>query len=99
MLSAKDQRFLSWWDEQRRGGGVPYVLLYSLVWTIIVFLSAIFFPLVLSFIIDIRYPFGYGTTLFWVLLLISFIAGLALSLYHWHRNEKKRKWLNSFSGN
>lgn len=82
MLSAKERRFIKYWEEQRVGGQRPYLILYILAGTFIS--TIVVFFLFAMFGIDLE-----GTL--WMVPVISVIAVTAISVASWKRNERRFK--------
>lgn len=82
MLSAKERRFIKYWEEQRVGGQRPYLILYILAGTFIS--TIVVFFLFAMFGIDLE-----GTL--WMVPVISVIAVTAISVATWKRNERRFK--------
>lgn len=82
MLSAKERRFIKYWEEQRVGGQRPYLILYILAGTFISTIVVFFLFAMLG--IDLE-----GTL--WMVPVISVIAITVISVTSWKRNEKKFK--------
>lgn len=96
MLSIKEKRFKSYWNEQRSGGKRRYLLLYTFAYTFMMFTA----PVVFSFFIDKLDFLGLNKLSFWGLLILAVIISFALSKYFWERNEKKMNLiLKKESGN
>jgi putative Mn2+ efflux pump MntP len=87
MLSAKEKRFIHYWEEQREGGKLKYILLYSLVWGFVFFLI----PLAVSVIVDFYSTLKMYKIPLWAAMLIFLLLGFAFSIYSWHKNENKLK--------
>ncbi|QEC42617.1 hypothetical protein [Pseudobacter ginsenosidimutans] len=82
MLSAKERRFIKYWEEQRVGGQRPYLILYILTGTFISTIIVFFLFAMLG--IDLE-----GTI--WMVPVISVIAITVISVTTWKRNEKRFK--------
>ncbi|WP_127130310.1 hypothetical protein [Pseudoflavitalea rhizosphaerae] len=82
MLSAKERRFIKYWEEQRVGGQRPYLTLYILAGTFISTIVVFFLFAMLG--IDLE-----GTL--WMVPVISVIAITVISVATWKRNEKRFK--------
>lgn len=95
MQVSKDQRFLRWWDDQRSGGVVVYVLLYTLVWTLIIFLSAIFFPIMLDLFFRIGLRVELTTISLIRLAIESLVLAICISGWQWKKNETRWIKLNT----
>ena len=52
--SSSDRRFLKEWEIQRKGSPLSFFILYTIVWTIVLFIASFFFSLVLR-TIDISF--------------------------------------------
>ncbi|MBO9635060.1 MAG: hypothetical protein J7578_18265 [Chitinophagaceae bacterium] len=82
MLTAKERRFIKYWEEQRTGGQAPYFTLYIIAGT---FISVI----IVFFLFSI-----FGIKLrgnIWMVPVISVVAITAITIASWKRNEKRFK--------
>ena len=82
MLTAKEKRFIRYWEEQRKGGKWKYYLLYILTGTFItaVVISFLMSMLLMRFVTRIPYVF-----------LGSFFLVSILTIFSWMLNEKRFK--------
>jgi hypothetical protein len=84
MLSVKEKRFIKYWEEQRKGGRGPYLILYSIVGTLII--------AILSFVILLL---GIGLFLtplmLWAVPVGSLAAALVIASSTWQLSEMKFK--------
>ena len=87
MLSAKEKRFLKYWEEQKTGGKWQYIIVYTIGWAFILF----FMPLTISFLINMYTAFRIYTLPLWAAIALSVAIGFALSQFMWHKNEEKEK--------
>lgn len=82
MLTAKEKRFIRYWEEQRVGGMRPYLILYILAGT---FISSIIVFFVFSM-------FGVDFDgILWTVPTISVVSVTAITIITWKRNEKQFK--------
>jgi len=84
LISNKERRFLRQWEEQRKGGKLTYVLLYTVIGT---FITAIIFSVGMV----IFYRIVFASKGFWIMLATSFVFSLLLTFYSWISSEKKFK--------
>jgi hypothetical protein len=84
MLSAKEKRFIKYWEEQRKGGKYAYYLLYILGGTFII--SLLIFILLL-FILQV----SFAAVMLWTVPATGFVLAVVLTLFTWQSNEKKFK--------
>lgn len=82
MLTAKERRFIKYWEEQRTGGQAPYLTLYIIAGTFISVLIVFF--LFSIFGIKLR-----GNI--WMVPVISVVAITSITIASWKRNEKRFK--------
>lgn len=82
MLTAKERRFIKYWEEQRTGGQRPYLTLYIIAGTFIS--TIVVFFLFAMFGIKLR-----GNI--WMVPVISVVAITSISIATWKRNEKRFK--------
>ncbi|MGN6419082.1 MAG: hypothetical protein ACTHMC_16410 [Pseudobacter sp.] len=82
MLTAKERRFIKYWEEQRVGGQRPYLTLYIIAGTFISTLVVFFLFAMLG--IDLE---GY----IWMVPVIGFLTVTGISVVSWKNNEKKFK--------
>lgn len=85
MISAKEKRFLKYWDDQKTGGKWQYILIYSLGWSIIIFIL----PLAFSFVYDMYTGDKIFQLPLWATIVLSVVLAVAVSFFSWHRNQKK----------
>lgn len=93
MLSVKEKRFLRYWDDQRSGGMVKYVLPYTFAWTLILFLL----PLAASVFLNVLNFLHFDMLPVWVAIVLAVVIGFAIAFYSWNKNEKKWQILESRS--
>ena len=82
MLTAKERRFIKYWEEQRVGGQRPYLTLYIIAGTFISTLVVFFLFAMLG--IDLE---GYV----WMVPVIGLVSVTGISVASWKNNEKKFK--------
>jgi len=82
MLSAKEKRFIKYWEEQRKGGRWLYYLLYIPAGTIIT-------TILISFLV-MMWLIG-GIEYFASIAIGSFVLVTIMTLVAWQQNEKKFK--------
>ncbi|HSB91611.1 MAG TPA: hypothetical protein VLC28_00780 [Flavitalea sp.] len=82
MLTTTERRFIRQWQEQREGGKLSYILLYTVVGTFIA-------TLILSVFLVLFFQVVFGTFPFWIVVLSGFMISLVASWLTWHRNEQK----------
>lgn len=82
MLSAKEKRFIKYWEEQRTGGRWSYFALYIPVGT---FLCGILTAFLLSMFTIA------GVDYFVSVITISAVVSVTIALGTWFNNEKKFK--------
>lgn len=84
MLSKEEKRFIRYWEDQRRGGKLSYLLLYSLIGTFIMSLFVL-----VGLLLLLQYYFS------WALLIAvvssCFVVTVIISFYAWQTSEKKWK--------
>ena len=91
MLSAKEKRFLRYWDDQKAGGHTQYLIVYTIGWAFILF----FVPLATSFVIDMYGFFKMYMLPLWAAIILSISLGFAIAVLTWEKNEKKSRLLRS----
>lgn len=91
MLSAKEKRFLRYWDDQRVDGMLKYVLPYTLAWALILFLL----PLAISVFLNVLNFFHFDMLPVWVAIVLAVFIGFAIAYYSWNKNEKKWRVLQA----
>jgi hypothetical protein len=80
MLTPSEKRFLKYWEEQRRGGRLPYHLLYILAGTFIASIVTVFVSMM----------FGMGFPDYVPLFVAgSFVLVTVATVTSWQVNEKK----------
>ena len=84
MLTTTERRFIRLWQEQREGGKLSYILLYSVVGTFIA-------TIILSVFLVLFFQVVFGTFPFWFVVLSGFLISLVSSWVTWNRNEQKLK--------
>ena len=82
MLTTSERRFIRHWEEQREGGKLSYILLYSIVGTFIV-------TLILSVFLVLFFQIVFGSFPFWIVVLSGFIISFGSSWISWNRNEQR----------
>jgi hypothetical protein len=91
MLSAKEKRFLKYWDDQKTGGKWQYILIYTIGWGFLLF----FVPMLISYLsymytsIHLYVLFGFSIFPIWALIVFSLALGCLISFFQWDRNESK----------
>lgn len=91
MLTAKEKRFIRYWNDQRADGIVKYVLPYTLAWALILFLL----PLAASVFLNVLNFLHFDMLPVWVAIVLAVFLGFAIALYTWNKNEKKWQTLES----
>jgi len=89
MISAKEKRFLKYWEDQKMGGKRQYIIVYTIGWSLVIF----FIPLAVSFFINMYTAFRLYQLPLWAAILLSIMISLAGSFYFWDRNEKRSKMI------
>jgi len=84
VLTTTERRFIRLWQEQREGGKLSYILLYSVVGTFIA-------TIILSVFLVLFFQVVFGTFPFWIVVLSGFLISLVSSWLTWNRNEQKLK--------
>jgi hypothetical protein len=84
VLSAREKRFIKYWEEQRKGGRYAYYLLYILGGTFIISLLGF---ILLLFILQ----FMFKVTMLWAVPVSAFVLAVLLTLMTWQNNERKFK--------
>lgn len=84
MHTAKEIRFKKFWEEQRHGGKMKYILLYTFVGTFML-------SLIISVLLLLFYNFYPGTAAFWIVPVTALLISFIYSLVTWQRNEAKWK--------
>jgi high-affinity Fe2+/Pb2+ permease len=82
VLTTTERRFIRLWQEQREGGKLSYILLYSVVGTFIA-------TIILSVFLVLFFQVVFGTFPFWIVVLSGFLISLVSSWATWNRNEQK----------
>ncbi|WP_315816931.1 hypothetical protein [Paraflavitalea speifideaquila] len=82
MLSAKEKRFIKYWEEQRTGGRFSYFALYIPVITIICSIITAFLFSMLSVV---------GREYFVAVVVVSAIFSITITILTWINNERKFK--------
>ena len=82
MHTAKELRFKKFWEEQRQGGKIKYILLYTLVGTFML-------SLIISVLLLLFYNFYPGTAAFWIVPSGACLISLIYSWLTWQKNEGK----------
>lgn len=81
--NSRDRRFLKYWEEQRAGGKLSYLIIFSLVGT---FIGTI----IISVFLFIFFQYTLSLT-FLVVVGSAFLVSLVLTWAGWNRNERKFK--------
>ncbi|NML20958.1 hypothetical protein HHL16_08740 [Pseudoflavitalea sp. G-6-1-2] len=84
MLTAKEKRFIKYWEEQRKGGQRSYLTLYILAGT--------FIATIIVFFIFAMFGIDFENKL-WTIPTIAFVSITIISATTWKSNEKKFKQL------
>jgi hypothetical protein len=84
VLSAREKRFIKYWEEQRKGGRYAYYLLYILGGTFIISLLGF---ILLLFILQ----FMFNVTMLWAVPVSAFVLAVLLTIMTWQNNERKFK--------
>lgn len=84
MLTAKEKRFLKYWEEQRQGGQRSYLTLYILAGT--------FIATIIVFFIFAMFGIDFENKL-WMIPSIAFVSITVISATTWKSNEKRFKQL------
>jgi VIT1/CCC1 family predicted Fe2+/Mn2+ transporter len=82
VLSAKEKRFIKYWEEQRTGGRFSYFALYIPVITIIC-------SIITSFLFAMLSPVG--REYFVSVVVVSAVLAITFTILTWNNNEKKFK--------
>jgi hypothetical protein len=82
MLTTAEKRFIKYWEEQRKGGKLPYYLLYILAGTFIA-------TMVLSFLSGM-FMTGFPENIPYI-ILASFLIVTIATVLTWSNNEKRFK--------
>ncbi|NOT51819.1 MAG: hypothetical protein HOP10_11150 [Chitinophagaceae bacterium] len=91
MLSAKEKRFLKYWDDQKTGGKWSYILVYTIGWGFLIF----FVPMIISYMsymyasVHLYVLLGLSIVPIWILIVFSLAVGCVISFFQWDRNEGK----------
>jgi Na+-driven multidrug efflux pump len=84
VLTAREKRFIKYWEEQRKGGRYAYYLLYILGGTFIISLLGF---ILLLFILQ----FMFNVTMLWAVPVSAFVLAVLLTIMTWQNNERKFK--------
>lgn len=84
MLTKEERRFLRSWEDQRKGGKLPYFLLYIIAGTIVMTIGVGFVWSMVNFALPKP---------LWAIPLTSFILSSAYAGLTWKRGERKFKEL------
>lgn len=84
MLTAKEKRFIKYWEEQRKGGKRSYLTLYILAGT--------FIATIIVFFIFAMFGIDFENKL-WMIPTIALVSITIISATTWKSNEKKFKHL------
>lgn len=81
-LTAAERRFLRNWEEQRHGGKSMYVLVYTLGWALVIFMTSVALALFMNL------PF---IKLQWIVIMLvgAIVGGLLLALGLWKRCQRR----------
>jgi hypothetical protein len=82
VLTTTERRFIRHWQEQREGGKLSYILLYSAVGTFIA-------TIILSVFLVLFFQVVFGTFPFWMVVVSGFLISFISSWLTWNRNEQK----------
>lgn len=82
MLTTTERRFIRQWEEQREGGKLSYILLYTVLGTFIA-------TLILSVFLVLFFQVVFGTFPFWMVVSSGFLISLCTSWFTWKKNEQK----------
>ena len=82
MLTTTERRFIRNWQEQREGGKLSYILLYTVVGTFIA-------TIILSVFLVLFFQVVFGSFPFWLVLISGFLISFISSWINWNRNEQK----------
>jgi uncharacterized membrane protein len=82
VLTAKEKRFIKYWEEQRTSGRFSFYVLYILTGTLIA-------TIVFSFLIMMTVIGGIDYLV--PIAIFSFVLVTVLTVYGWQSNEKKFK--------
>jgi L-asparagine transporter-like permease len=88
MYTAKELRFKKYWEEQREGGKIKYILLYTFVGTFML-------SLIISVLLLLFYNLYPGTPAFWIVPGTAVLLSLIYAFVSWRYNEEKWKKLSS----
>lgn len=80
MLTTGEKRFIKYWQDQRKGGKLPYYLLYILAGTFIA-------SIVLSFL-GAMFLASFPENLL-MIILVSFVIVTIATVLTWSNNEKR----------
>ena|SRR5882724_11448168 len=84
MLTAKEKRFIKYWEEQRKGGRVSYFFLYIIA-----------SMLIIGLLVFVVLLFGMGLFLhpwmFWAVPSFSLFLASALTSSTWYMNDHRFK--------
>ncbi len=82
MLSAKEKRFIKYWEEQRTGGRWSYFALYIPVGTFLCSVITAFLFSMLSYV---------GREYFVSVAVVSAVLSVTITILTWKNNERKFK--------
>jgi hypothetical protein len=82
VLTTTERRFIRHWQEQREGGKLSYILLYSVIGTFIC-------TLILSVFLVLFFQIVFGSFPFWIVVVSGFLISFIASWSTWTRNERK----------
>ena len=85
MLTAKEKRFIQYWEEQRTGGKWKYYLLYIIAGTFVASIT-------LNFLYSMFYlGSGFDPMRIVIISILSFVLVTVFTIITWDRNENKFK--------
>jgi hypothetical protein len=93
MLSAKEKRYLKYWNDQKAGGKWQYIVVYTIGWGFLLF----FVPMLISYLsymyasVHLYVLLGFSMVPIWALIVFSIALGCVISFLQWDRNEGKYK--------
>jgi hypothetical protein len=82
MLTPSEKSFVKYWEEQRKGGRVPYYLLYILTGTFIASIVCTF--------VSMMFGLGFPGVVPYI-VVAGFVMVTIATIYSWTTNEKKFK--------
>ena len=84
MHTAKELRFKKYWEEQREGGKIKYILLYTFVGTFML-------SLIISVLLLLFYNLYPGTPAFWIVPCTALLLSFLYAFFSWGNNERRWK--------